>query len=295
MTKTKRMIAENLKYVDAVCEILDARIPISSRNPDLDELAAGKPRMIILNRVDLSDSQYNRQWVEYFQSQSMAVLETDSKSGAGVGKFAAALQGLLSEKLNRLAEKGQVGRLMKVMICGIPNVGKSTFINRVAKRSAAKAEDRPGVTRGKQWIRVGSGIDMMDTPGILWPRFEDKLAGLYLAFTGAVKDDILDTETLACFLMDTLAEKYPEALQSRYKIQAANDTPGFVLLEQAAIRRGFRISGGEADLTRMAHVLLDEFRSGVLGKITLETVSDVGRAPVDTLRLKGTEDLAPEF
>lgn len=286
MTKTRRMMAENIKYVDAVCEILDARIPVSSRNPDLDQLAAGKPRLVILNRIDLADAGLTQAWSRYFKSRGIAVIEVNAKNGQGIAKFAPALRELLGEKITYFEERGLVGRLLKVMICGIPNVGKSTFINRVAGHNVAKAEDRPGVTRGKQWIRVDSGIDMMDTPGILWPKFEDKRTGLHLAFTGAVKDDILDTETLAAFLMETLSVQYPDALKKRYKIESDPTVCGYTLLEEAAKKRGFRISGGEFDLERMGRVLLGEFRDGTLGRMTLETPEDAGRAPLETLKLR---------
>lgn len=290
MTKTKRLIVENLKHVDAVCEILDARIPISSRNPDLDILAKDKPRLIILNRVDLADSELTHTWTQYFKNHGMAVIETNAKGGTGVKSFAPALRSLLNEKITYYEERGLIGRLIKVMICGIPNVGKSTFINRVAGRNVAKAEDRPGVTRGKQWIRVDAGIDMMDTPGILWPKFEDKLCGLHLAFTGAVKDDILDTETLAAHLMETLTELYPDTIRARYKVEPDINLNGYTLLEHAAQKRGFRISGGDFDLERMSRVLLDEFRSGVLGRMTLEKTDQVGREPLETLRLRTSGD-----
>ncbi len=295
MTKTRRLIGENLKYVDAVCEILDARIPVSSRNPDLDELAKGKPRLILLNRVDLADASVTQAWSKYFADKGMAVLESNAKSGAGVSRFGSVLRELLSEKLEKYAEKGMAGRPIKVMICGIPNVGKSTFINKVAGRTAAKAENRPGVTRGKQWIAVpDAGVDMMDTPGILWPKFEDKRAGLHLAFTGAVKDDILDVETLACFLMEVLSDKYPKALETRYKIEVSSEMTGLDLLTAAGKKRGFLISGGEVDYTRMANVLLDEFRAGTLGRITLEVPADMDREPLESLCLRGNESILQE-
>ena len=298
MTKTRRMMVENMKHVDAVCEILDARIPISSRNPDLDQLAAGKPRLVILNRIDLADAGLTQAWSRYFRNRGIAVIEVNAKSGQGIAKFAPALRELLGDNITYFEERGLVGRLLKVMICGIPNVGKSTFINRVAGHNVAKAEDRPGVTRGKQWIRVDSGIDMMDTPGILWPKFEDKLAGLHLAYTGAVKDDILDTETLAAFLMETLSVQYPEALEKRYKMKPDPTVCGYTLLEEAAKKRGFRISGGEFDLERMGRVLLGEFRDGTLGRMTLEMPEDAAREPLETLSLRGFDSdgmLTEEF
>ena len=270
MTKTRRMIAEQIKNVDAVCEILDARIPVSSRNPDVDELTAGKPRMVVLNRVDQADPEGTKRWAEHFRAKGYAVLESDAKSGVGTAKFAGAVRELLADKLRAYAEKGMTGRVVRVMILGIPNVGKSTFINKVAKKKSAKAQDRPGVTRGKQWVSVDTGLDLLDTPGILWPKFEDQEVGRKLAFTGAIKDEIMDTEALACALMETLAERYPQALAERYHLQPEPDTRGWELLEAAGRKRGFLISGGEVDTERMARVLLDEFRGGKLGRFTLE-------------------------
>ena len=273
MTKTRRMIAEQLKNVDAVCEILDARIPISSRNPDVDELTAGKPRLIVLNRADQADAEATRRWGTYFRGRGFAVLECDAKSGRGTAKFAAAVRELLADKLRAYAEKGQAGRVVRVMILGIP-----TFINKVAGRKTAKAEDRPGVTRSKQWVPIDRGLELLDTPGILWPKFEDQSVGLNLAYTGAVKDDILDTETLGCHLMAYLGEHYPEALATAYKLPAVPERQpeenavayGYGLLEAAGRKRGFLISGGEIDTERMAKILLDEFRGGKLGRFTLE-------------------------
>ena len=196
MAKTRRMIGEQLKNVDAVCEILDARIPRSSRNPDIDGLTAGRPRLVVLNRADQADREATKDWAAFFKEKGWAVLEADSKSGAGTAKFSAAVRELLADKLRAYAEKGQTGRVVRVMVLGIPNVGKSTFINKIAGRKTAKAEDRPGVTRSKQWVPVDRGLELLDTPGILWPKLDDKDVGLHLAFTGAVKDEILDTETL---------------------------------------------------------------------------------------------------
>ncbi|MBR1689805.1 MAG: ribosome biogenesis GTPase YlqF [Oscillibacter sp.] len=278
MTKTRRMIAEQIKNVDAVCEILDARIPLSSRNPDVDELTAGKPRLVVLNRVDQADAEASRRWAAYFREKGYAVLETDAKSGSGTKQFAAAVRTLLADKLRAWAEKGQTGRVVRVMILGIPNVGKSTFINRVAGRKTAKTEDRPGVTRSKQWVPIDRGLELLDTPGILWPKFEDQSVGLNLAFTGAVKDEILDVETLGCHLMAYLADRYPESLRAAYKLaelparqEEENDIAyGYGLLTAAGWKRGFLVSGGEVDTERMAKILLDEFRSGKLGRFTLE-------------------------
>lgn len=270
MTKARRMIEENMKLVDAVCEIADARIPYSSRNPDIDTLASGKPRIIILNRVDQADPAMTAKWREYYRSGGVAVLETDSKSGKGVTAFASAVRSVLSEKIERNAAKGLSGKALRVMVLGIPNVGKSTFINKVARRKAAAASDKPGVTRGKQWITIDSGLEMLDTPGILWPRFDNQEVGEALAWTGAVKDEIMDRETLAANLLVRLRELYPQAIEARYKFAPEPDASGYELLEAAAKKRGFLISRGEYDLERMAAVLLDEFRGGKLGRITLE-------------------------
>ena len=282
MTKTRRMIAEQMRHMDAVCEILDARIPISSRNPDVDELTAGKPRLVVLNRVDQADRASTDRWAAYFKNKGYAVLESDAKSGQGTARFAGAVRELLSEKIRAYEEKGQ-NRVLRVMILGIPNVGKSTFINRIAGRKTAKTEDRPGVTRSKQWVPIDRNLELLDTPGILWPKFEDQSVGLNLAYTGAVKDDILDTETLGCHLMAYLGDHYPEALSTAYKLPGVperepeeNDIAwGYRLLEAAGRKRGFLISGGEVDTERMAKILLDEFRGGKLGRFTLELPEDL--------------------
>ena len=271
MTKTRRMMEENLKLVDAVCELLDARIPISSRNPDMDSICGNKPRLIILNRVDLADPAMVRRWSDYFKSKGMAVITTDCKSRKGINQFVPAVRELLSEKLRRYAEKGQVGRPLKIMVVGIPNVGKSTCINQIAGRKGAKAENRPGVTRGKQWVTVDQGLLLLDTPGILWPKFEDPEVGIRLAYTGAVKDDVIDLDSLACHLMKMLWRRYPDAIRERYKIDMPEEAEGWELLEAAGRKRGFLISGGEVNLDRMARVLLEEYRSCKLGRFTLET------------------------
>ena len=275
MTKTRRMIQSQLKHMDAVCEILDARIPLSSRNPDVEELTAEKPRLIVLNRIDVADSDATRRWAAWFKSRGFAVLEVNAKEGQGTARFAAAVRELLAEKLAAYAEKGQAGRMVRVMILGIPNVGKSTFINKVAGRKTAKAEDRPGVTRTQQWVPVDRSLELMDTPGMLWPKFDDPQVGLHLAFTGAVRDEILDTETLACRLMGLLGQRYPQALAERYKIEIAPEDTGYDLLMKAGRRRGFMVRGGEVDTERMAKILLDEFRGGKLGRFTLELPEDM--------------------
>lgn len=275
MTKTRRMIEENLKLVDVVAEVVDARIPISSRNPDLDELVYSKPRVVILNRADQADPGGNRAWAAYFRSQGIAALESDAKSGAGVKQFSAVIRGALAEQIARWREKGQVGRPIRAMVVGVPNVGKSTFINKVAKRKSTKTSDRPGVTRGKQWVTVDQSLQLLDTPGILWPKFEDETTGLYLAFTGAVRDAVMDVETLAFHLTELLAKRKPEALVQRFKVLPEPDATGWTLLEEGARRRGFLVSGGQVDLERMANILLDEFRGGKLGRITLEWPEDL--------------------
>lgn len=270
MTKARRMIEENLKLVDAVCEIADARIPDSSRNPDIDSLASNKPRIIILNRIDQADPAVTARWREHYRSLGIAVMETDSKSGKGVNAFSSAVKAALSEKIERNAARGLGGKALRVMVLGIPNVGKSTFINKVAGRKAALASDRPGVTRGKQWITVDKGLELLDTPGILWPRFDSQEIGEALAWTGAVKDEIMDRETLAANLLVRLRELYPQAIEARYKFTPDPEMNGYELLEEAAKKRGFLISRGEYDLERMSAVLLDEFRGGKLGRISLE-------------------------
>ncbi len=274
MTKAQRMIEENLSMVDAVCEILDARIPYSSRNPDIDRLAGDKPRLVILNRVDLADPQITARWRKYFESCGLAILETDAKSGKGVGSFAPAVRRLLKDKLAAYEAKGQVGRPLRVMILGIPNVGKSTFINRVAGRKAAIAGDKPGVTRGKQWINIDQGLDLLDTPGILWPKFDSQEVGEMLAITNAIKADVLDKETLGANFMLRLRELYPKAIEERYKFVPDPDMNGFELLEQAAKKRGFLVSRGEYDIERMANTLLGEYHDGKLGRLTLEAPPD---------------------
>ena len=276
MTKAGRMISANVANVDAVCEILDARIPTASRNPDIDSLAAGKPRLVLLNRSDLADPSASAQWKAHFKAQGMAVLETDCKSGKGVGAFSGAVRSLLKPLLEQRAAKGQATRALRVMVLGIPNVGKSTFINRVAGKKAASVSDRPGVTRGRQWITVDRGLELLDTPGILWPKFDSQEVGELLAVTGAIKDDVLDRETLAANFLVRLSRLYPDALRQRYKLDPDAGMAGWELLEQAAKNRGFLAGRGEYDTERMSAVLLDEFRGGKLGRITLERPPEQG-------------------
>ena len=269
MTKTRRQMEADLKQVDAVCEIVDARIPISSRNPDIDSICGSKPRILVLNRMDLADPDATQEWAAYFRSKGMAVIATDCKTRRGIADFTPAARAACAEKLQRDAARG-MNRPLRVMVVGIPNVGKSTLINQISGRKGAKAENRPGVTRGKQWVTVDSGLLLLDTPGILWPKFEDREVGMMLAFTGAVKEGVIDLEELACHLMELLHRYYPQALLERYKVQAPQGTKGWELLEMAGKNRGYLLSGGEIHTERMAKVLVDEFRSGKLGKFTLE-------------------------
>ena len=274
MTKTRRQIEADLKQVDAVCEIVDARIPVSSRNPDIDAICGNKPRIIVLNRMDLADPNATKLWTTHFKSKGMAVVVTDCKTRKGIADFTPAARIACKEKLERDAARG-MNRPLRVMVVGIPNVGKSTLINQISGRKGAKAENRPGVTRGKQWVTVDNGLLLLDTPGILWPKFEDPEVGMMLAYTGAVKDGILDIEELACRLIVLLHQRYPQALQERYKLEAEQGTPGWELLEMAGRKRGYLISGGEVNIERMAQVLIDEYRSGKLGRFTLEEPEDL--------------------
>ena len=274
MTKTRRQIEADLKQVDAVCEIVDARIPVSSRNPDIDAICGSKPRIIVLNRMDLADPNGTKKWAAYFKSKGMAVIATDCKTKRGISDFTPAARTACAEKLERDAKRG-MNRPIRVMVVGIPNVGKSTLINQISGRKGAKAENRPGVTRGKQWVTVDSSLLLLDTPGILWPKFEDPEVGMMLAYTGAVKEDVIDIEELACRLMELLHRFYPQALLERYKVEAEAGTPGYELLQLAGRKRGFLLARGEINTERMAKVLIDEFRSGKLGRFTLEMPEEV--------------------
>ncbi len=270
MKKATRMMEENLRLVDAVVELRDARIPESSRNPDVDKLIGGKPRLIVLNRADQADGEITPLWRRALTADGTMALEMDCRSGRGVNAFPKAARTLLSELIERSEAKGQVGRALRFMVLGIPNVGKSSFINRLAGRKAADTGDRPGVTRGKQWITLPNGILLLDTPGILWPKLESDEVGLHLAWTGAIRDDILDVELVALKLLERMRELYPSAIEERYKFTPDPAATGYELLQAAGRKRGFLISGGEIDTERMAHVLLDEFREGKLGRVTLE-------------------------
>lgn len=266
MTKTRRMIEENLKLVDAVVEIVDSRIPESSRNPLLTELVGNKPRIIMLNKCDYSDDEITKKWREFYEKQGYSVLVCDCRSGKGINRFLPLLKQKLSDLLEKRRAKGMIGKALRIMVVGIPNVGKSSFINRMANSKKVKVEDRPGVTRGKQWVSIDKEVELLDMPGILWPKFDDKETAVKLAFTGAIKDDVMDVEALAEELGAYLKEHYPERLKERYKLDSLD---GYIT-ELIARKRGMMISGGEPDTERAAITLLDEYRSGKIGKITLE-------------------------
>lgn len=275
MAKTRRMISENLKNVDVVIEILDARIPLSSRNPEIIKLKENKPSLIILNKASLADPAENKRWVEYYSTENTQCILVDCLSGEGLNKILPAIKLLLKDKLERYESKGMVGRRLFAMVLGIPNVGKSTLINKLSGSKKAKVENRPGVTRDKQWVSTGIGVDLLDMPGILWPKFEDRVVGENLALTGAVKDDILDIESLAMVLCNRMKTLYPETLAARYKlgdVSAFADMGDYELLCLIGKKRGFLISGGEINTERTADMLLDELRGGKLGRITLDRV-----------------------
>ncbi|MBQ7981011.1 MAG: ribosome biogenesis GTPase YlqF [Oscillospiraceae bacterium] len=270
MTKTKRMIKASLPLVDAVVEILDARVPESSRNPDLQSLIEGKPRIIILNKCDTADDASTQKWISWYRNQGVVAIAADCRSGKGLNKFIPAVKQVLAELIQKYESKGMKGRVLHLMVVGIPNVGKSSFINRLAGQKKAKVEDRPGVTRTKQWVKLSEDIELLDMPGVLWPKFEDMSVGEKLAFTGAVKDDVVDIETLACRLLCVLNSLYKNELTARYKIETTEDEDGYELLKKVGKARGMLVSGGEINTERAAITVLDEFRGGKLGRITLE-------------------------
>lgn len=272
MTKTKRQIQSSLKLVDAVAEIIDARIPISSRNPDLNKLIQNKPRVILLNKCDMANQTATKMWIDHYAKQGITAIAVDCKSGRNLNKFPAAVNTVMKDKIQRLQAKGMKNPMMRIMIVGIPNVGKSSFINKIAKQNRAKVEDRPGVTRGNQWFTISKNLEMLDTPGVLWPRFDDKIVGEHLAFTGAVKDQVVDVELLAMRLLDFLKELKPADFISRFKLEDTelDSIESHELLSIIGKKRGMLISGGEIDTERAAIMLLDEFRSAKLGRITVE-------------------------
>lgn len=274
MAKTKRMIKASLPLVDAVVEIIDARIPNSSKNPDLQTLIEGKPRVVILNKCDTADEASVRKWISWYNKQGITAIATDCRSGRGANKFVPAVKSVLKDMLAKYEAKGMTGRVIHVMVVGIPNVGKSSFINRLAKQKKAKVEDRPGVTLNKQWVKIADDVELLDMPGVLWPKFEDKTVGERLAFTGAVKDDVVDVEALASRLLYVLNGMYRDTLTSRYKIQTEDKEDGYEILKKVGKSRGMLISGGEINTERAAITVLDEFRSGKLGRVTLELPGD---------------------
>lgn len=273
MTKTKRQIEKVLPIIDAVAELVDARIPISSRNPDLKEIIGNKPHIILLNKCDMADSTITKQWIEHYRKNGTTAIAIDCKSGKGISQFKDTVKTVLAGKLESYKEKGMVGKPLRVMIVGIPNVGKSSFINKIAGKVRAKAENRPGVTRGNQWFTIEKQLELLDTPGVLWPKFEDQTVGEHLAFTGAVKDGILDTELLAMRLLEILSANYPEKLTERYG-QLDFSLDSYDLLSLIGKKRGMVIRGGEIDTERAANMLLEEYRNQKIGNISLERVED---------------------
>lgn len=277
MAKTRRLMKENLPLVDVVVEITDARVPASSRNPEMKNLVGGKPRVVVLNKCDMADEALTAEWIEYYRINGIRAVAMDCRSGKGLNKLVPTVKEVMKKELEKRAAKGMEGKPIRMMIVGIPNVGKSSFINRVAGGKRAKVEDRPGVTRGKQWVTLEKGIDLLDMPGVLWPKFDDKTVGEHLAFTGAIKDDILDTELLAMRLADLLNREYHSMLCERYRL-TDEETAGiepYDLLSLIGAKRGMKISGGEVDTERAAAMLLDEFRGGKIGRMTLEMPNEL--------------------
>ena len=274
MAKTRRLITDSLKLVDVVIELVDARLPLSSRNPEIDRIVGTRPRVLVLNKADIADSNANAKWLSYFERKGLAVILADSQSGKGLKNLDAAIEKVLAEKLERERQKGMQRRAIKMLVVGIPNVGKSSFINRLSGRAAAKTGDRPGVTTAKQWIKVAGKYEILDTPGILWPKFEDPEVGRRIAFTGGIKDEIMDIEELAYFLIGYLRQNYWELLEERYKItEDTENLDDFELLELIGKKRGCIVSGGNIDTLRTSNLILDEFRAAKIGKITLELPS----------------------
>ncbi|HIR58346.1 MAG TPA: ribosome biogenesis GTPase YlqF [Candidatus Gallacutalibacter pullicola] len=272
MTKTRRQIEKSLKLVDAVAEIVDARIPVSSRNPVLDKIIQNKPRIVLLNKCDMADPVQTSRWIESYRSQGIAAIAIDCRTGKNLQGLIPAVRELLKDRIAAWNAKGMTGRVIRVMVVGVPNVGKSSLINKLSRNSKADVADRPGVTRSNQWFTIGKGFELLDTPGVLWPKFEDPEVGEHLAFTGAVKDDVVDTEHLASRLLEILAKKYPEPLKQRYKMDDADldGKQGWEILETIGRKRGMLVSGGEVNTERAAAAVLDEFRGAKIGRITLE-------------------------
>ena len=270
MTKAKRMMQEDIKLIDLVIELVDARVPLSSRNPDIDELGTNKSRLILLNKADLADKSANKKWGEYFQSKGYFVQEVDSRSGAGMKAISAIIQEACKEKIERDRKRGIKNRPVRAMVVGIPNVGKSTFINTYAGKACAKTGNKPGVTKGKQWIRLNKNVELLDTPGILWPKFEDQAVGLRLALIGSINDEILNIDELAMELITFLRKQYPGILEKRFQLDESEEKSAVQILEEIARVRGCLIRGGELDYGKASKLLMDDFRSGKLGRVTLE-------------------------
>ena len=270
MAKTRRLIKESLPFVDLVTEIVDARIPMSSSNPELKEMIGSKPRIVLLNKCDVADEKTTGKWVEYYKKNGVYALPVDCRSGKGLNAYLPLVREVLKDKIKRNTEKGMVGKPLRVMVVGIPNTGKSSFINKMAGRNRAKVADKPGVTRSNSWFAVGSGIELLDTPGVLWPKFEDKAVGDKLAFIGSVKDEVVDTETLAMRLIGVLKNGYSDRLTDRFKITDFEDKEDYEILEMIGRKRGMLISGGEIDYERASVMILDEYRGGKLGRLSLE-------------------------
>lgn len=277
MAKTRRLMKANLPLVDVVVEITDARVPASSRNPEMKNLVGGKPRVVVLNKCDMADEALTAEWIEYYRSKGIKAIAMDCRSGKGLNKLVPTVKEVMKKELEKRAAKGMEGKPIRMMVVGIPNVGKSSFINRVAGGKRTKVEDRPGVTRGKQWVTLEKGIDLLDMPGVLWPKFDDKTVGEHLAFTGAIKDDILDTELLAMRLADLLNREWHSLLCERYKLtgEETADIEPYDLLSLIGAKRGMKVSGGDVNTERAAAMLLDEFRGGKIGRITLEMPNEL--------------------
>lgn len=275
MAKTRKLLIENIKLIDVVIEILDARIPFSSKNPDFENLAGNKPGIIALNKSDLADPNMTKPWLKWYKNKGHECIEVNSISGKGFNEVKKSIKKLVADKMSRYREKGIVNKSIRTMVVGIPNVGKSSFINKLAGRSSAKTGDKPGVTRGKQWIKIQKDIDLLDTPGMLWPKIKNKESGLNLAYTGAVKDEVYDTIEAAALFLTKIKDRYPELLNKRYKVIMPDAQNGMELLEITARKRGCLLPGGEVDFTRISSIVLDEFRSGRIGAITLESPQEV--------------------
>ena len=271
MTKAIRSMQEDIKLIDLVIEIVDARIPVSSRNPDIDKLAQGKGRLILLNKSDLADNKANKEWLEYYKSQNIQALLIDSRKSTGLKDIQKTVNEACSAKIERDRKRGIKNRPLRAMVCGIPNVGKSTFINAISKKAATKTGNKPGVTKGKQWIRLNQTLELLDTPGILWPKFEDNTVGMHIAMIGSINDEILHVDELAADIIDFMKNNYGGRLAERYGVEEVSDN--FAILEAIGKARGCLIKGGEIDYTKASNIVIDKFRSGKLGNITIETVN----------------------